>query len=251
MPTYNYSSKASLWKALFLGLRASFPISMGYFPIAVSFGVAAVQAQINFEWIAAISVFVFAGASQFIIVALLASGASALAIISTVCLINLRHLFYGITLLPKLALPRKPIPLAFLSAGLTDEVFATALGKLDSVHVDMRQGWFMGLQLGAYSAWVSGTIVGASVGAILGQQPPWLQNSIDFLLPALFIALLFEVFRCQLLWIFLSAGVVTAALLLLVPAHWSMLGGMGAGALIGAFLPPQIVRQTHKFNPTE
>lgn len=220
-----------------LGLQASLPICMGYFPIAVSFGVAAAQAHIAFVYIAAISVFVFAGAAQFIMVALIASGASALVIIGTVCLINLRHLFYGITLLPKLALPRKHMPLAFLAAGLTDEVFATALGKLESVAVAQRQAWFIGLQLGAYSAWVLGTIVGAALGTGLGQQPAWLQNTIDFLFPALFAALLFEVFSRQLLWVFISAGVVTVALLLVAPAHWSMLGGMAAGALAGAFLP--------------
>lgn len=230
--------KPSLWKALLLGLRDSLPIGMGYFPIAVSFGVAAAQAHIAFEWIVAISVFVFAGAGQFIMVALLASGASALVIISTVWLINLRHLFYGIALLPKLALPPKHMPLALLAAGLTDEVFATALGKLDSVQLEMRQGWFVGVQLGAYSAWVLGTIVGAGLGVGLAQQAAWIQNTIDFLFPALFAALLFEVFSRQLIWVFVGAGGATVALLLVVPAHWSMLGGMTTGALIGAFLSP-------------
>lgn len=240
---------ALIWQALLLGLRASIPIGLGYFPIAISFGVAAAQAQIVFEWIVAISIFVFAGAGQFIMVALIASGASALVIVSTVLIINLRHLFYGITLLPKLALPRKHMPLAFLAAGLTDEVFATALGKLESVKIEQRQGWFIGVQLGAYSAWVLGTAVGAGLGTGLGQQPLWLQNTIDFLFPALFAALLFEVFSGKLLWVFVSAGVATIGLLLVVPAHWGMLGGMVVGAVVGAFLPNAPAQQPIEKTP--
>lgn len=236
MPTYHLS-KPSLWKAVLLGISASLPIGLGYFPIAVSFGVAAAQAHIAFEYIVAISIFVFAGAGQFIMVAMIASGASVLAIISAVLLINLRHLFYGITLLPKLALQPKHMPLALLAVGLTDEVFATALGKLESIAVDMRQGWFIGLQFGAYSAWVLGTVTGAGLGVGLAQQPVWLQNTIDFLFPALFAALLFEVFNRQLLWVLLSAGIATIGLLLIVPVHWSMLGGMVVGAMVGAWLP--------------
>ena len=74
------------------GLAAAWPICLGYIPIGLSLGVLAQKGGLAPWQMAAMSLLVFAGSSQFIAVAMLATGASALAIISTVFMVNLRHL---------------------------------------------------------------------------------------------------------------------------------------------------------------
>ena len=82
-------------KATFLdGLGASLPIVMGYFPIAFSFGVAATRAGFTEVEASALSLIIYAGASQFLALALLSSGAPVLVAAFTLIAMNLRHLLY-------------------------------------------------------------------------------------------------------------------------------------------------------------
>ena len=60
------------------GLIASLPIVLGYFPISFSFGVAATRAGSTGLEAFALSLVVYAGASQFLALALLSSGAPVL-----------------------------------------------------------------------------------------------------------------------------------------------------------------------------
>ena len=53
------------------GLIASLPIVLGYFPIAFSFGVAATRAGFSATEAFALSLIIYAGASQFLALALL------------------------------------------------------------------------------------------------------------------------------------------------------------------------------------
>ncbi len=213
------------------GLRDSLAVMVGYLPMAISFGIAAIQAGVQ-PWIAVLmSVLMYAGAAQFIMVTLLAAGASAWTIITTVILMNLRHFFYGPSLLPQLTEGGRRWPLAALSAGLTDEVFATAMGSMRRVPVAQRESWYLGLQLGAYAAWVGGTALGAMLGHQISQQAQWLQATLGFVLPALFFALLLELLEHSRWQVVLAAMLATGLLLLVAPAHWAMLGGMAAGGL--------------------
>ena len=60
------------------GLMASVPIVLGYLPIAFSFGVAATRAGFSMAEATALSVLIYAGASQFLALALVTSGAPVL-----------------------------------------------------------------------------------------------------------------------------------------------------------------------------
>ncbi|MCX7890174.1 MAG: AzlC family ABC transporter permease, partial [Rhodobacteraceae bacterium] len=57
------------------GLAAALPIALGYLPIAFSFGVAATRAGLTAAEATALSLLVYAGASQFLALAFLGSGA--------------------------------------------------------------------------------------------------------------------------------------------------------------------------------
>jgi predicted branched-subunit amino acid permease len=63
---------------LLVGVQAVIPLVLGYFPIAFSFGVAATRTGLTPLEAFSLSLIVFAGAAQFLAIALLASGAPVL-----------------------------------------------------------------------------------------------------------------------------------------------------------------------------
>ncbi len=219
------------------GLVASAPIALAYFPVAVSFGVAAGRAGFTLAEAAFMSLVIYAGASQFLALALLAGGASPLLAILSLLAMNARHVLYAPALLRALG-ERAATRQAWLwSFGLTDEVFATALGKVAPAGAPWSERWQTGLGLGAYAAWVSGTVVGAALGGGALERFPVLNASLGFLLPALFLSLLLAMFeRRHTLAVAAAAGGF-----LLGAALWStstgVLLGMLLGGLGGALLP--------------
>lgn len=177
-----------------------------------------------------VSAVVFAGASQFLLIAVLASPAGPASAIPMVLLMNARHLFYGPTLLARLNVGRPHLPLPLLSFGLTDEVLAVALARVDRIPQADREAWFVWVQTGAYLTWVAGT----TAGAMLGQEIPaeWtiLRDGLAFVLPALFLALACDVARGTSPVVVAGAAVVTAAALSALPAHWALVVGIVIGA---------------------
>ncbi|MCH8550670.1 MAG: AzlC family ABC transporter permease [Natronospirillum sp.] len=219
--------------SLLTGLRASLPLAIGYAPMAFSFGVVGIQAGLTAWETLLISLIVFAGAAQFILVSMLAAGSGAGAALIAVWVLNLRHLFYGPALLSRLQ--HRPGPLLpALAFGLTDEVFATAMAK--SARAPVSPAWTLGVAMGAYGAWVGGTALGAWLGVGLGQGESLISHALDFVLPGLFIALLASAFQRALWPVVALAAAVTLLCSLFYPAHVAMMTGMISGALIRPWL---------------
>src|SRR4051794_39911212 len=82
------------------GFVNGLPIILGYLPIAFAYGVLAADAHTP-GWVAiSFSVFIYAGASQFVAIGLLTSGVSALTIVVTTLIINARHLLMSAAMVP-------------------------------------------------------------------------------------------------------------------------------------------------------
>ncbi|MFM2476550.1 AzlC family ABC transporter permease [Celerinatantimonas sp. MCCC 1A17872] len=213
-----------------LGLRDSLAIMAGYIPVSFSFGLTAQHAGLSAWMTMAVSMFVYAGASQFVLVGLVAAGAGVINTLVAVLLINVRHLFYGPSIARFFSGHKERFPLAVLAYGLTDEVFASASGRLAEIEPAVRRRWFFGVALGAYSSWLLGTALGLILGQQLASGPAWLNETISFVLPALFASLLLEIMHTSGLKVIIASAVITAALLPLVASHWAMLLGMIGGA---------------------
>jgi len=211
------------------GLGDSLAIAAGYVPVAFAFGLAAVQLGLGAGWALAISAIVYAGASQFVLIALVAAGGGPLAVVPTVLLLNARHLLYGRTVAEHLAQATHHRPPAALAFGLTDEVFACAAARLAALPPEQRAGWLAGLQIGAYLAWLVGTGLGATTGVQLVERVPLLREALQFVLPALFLALLLQLGlrgRAGAVW---GAAGVTLLGLVWLPVHLAIPAGMLAG----------------------
>lgn len=218
------------------GLTASVSIAAGYFPVAVSFGLSAMEAGLSPLLVCLVSVLVFAGASQFLMISLLASGAGVWASVPTVLLMNARHVFYGPALQAHMPAGRGPVPGAALAFGLTDEVFATAMGQIGRVPLAQRPAWFLGLACGAYAAWLGGTAVGVLLVGHLQAWPPWLQQALGFVLPALFFSLLLDAGVLRHKSAVLAAGLGALVLLRWLPAHHALAVAIVLGAAAHALV---------------
>ncbi|TVP42461.1 MAG: branched-chain amino acid ABC transporter permease [Halomonas sp.] len=200
----------------FKGVREAIPLLGGYIPVALSFGVVATQAGFSMWEAAAISLLIYAGASQFLFVGMVAAGSPLWLVVAMTLLINVRHVVYG----PNLAalLPRSR-HWPWLMHGLTDQVFALALTRLPQLPAPERFGWFLGASLLAWGVWIVGTIVGATAGETLTARWPLLGEIMPFALPALFLTMVAPRFTDKR-WA-VALGVTILSALLLTLYGWS------------------------------
>lgn len=222
------------------GLLGSLPIVLAYFPVAVSFGVAAGKSGFSLAEAAFMSFVIYAGASQFLAIALIAGGAAPLLAAVSLLTLNARHVLYAPALLERVHKANggdRPLRLPWLWAhGLTDEVFATAVARLAMRDVRWSEQWQVGLGLGAYCAWCCGTVVGALLGGGAFERWPAVDAALGFLMPTLFLSLLLAMVERRH-WPVVAAAVAVFAVgnALFSPSSGILLG-MLAGGLVGVLL---------------
>lgn len=217
------------------GFKQSIPIILGYFPVAFSFGVAATRYGFSPFEAVFLSIVVYAGASQFLALALLASGTPILISALTLLAMNIRHVLYGPALMDRVK-GEKPTKFAWAWAfGLTDEVFGASISTLSKNNGRFSESWMFGIGIGAYASWVSGTAIGAYLGGSALENFPAIDAALGFMFPALFLSLLLSILTRVQMPVVIVSGIVTIALMLMVSGTWGILGGMITGALTGVF----------------
>jgi 4-azaleucine resistance transporter AzlC len=151
----------------------------------MAFGVVARTAGLSVAEATLMSVVLYAGSAQFITVGMIAAGASFLATVITVGLVNIRHMFYSAALAPHMQ--QAPVwKNALIGAELTDETFALVASRLGTGSV-VGHTWMFGVNVTAQLTWVTATFV----GALLGQRIPDVSAlGLDFALTAMYAALL-------------------------------------------------------------
>lgn len=172
------------------------PLVLGYLPIAMAFGLLAKNTGLSFFGASANSIFVFAGASQFMFLDLVRIGVSPGSIILATFLLNLRHLIMSASLSTKLDNKMKAF-VPIIGFGITDETFSV----LSFYKEELNLAFVLTVNTMAYFAWVGGTMLGYLVGEIIPQA---LQTSLGLGLYALFAALLFPSFKTNKSSIFVS-----------------------------------------------
>ncbi|MEY5027806.1 MAG: hypothetical protein RLZ63_121 [Pseudomonadota bacterium] len=177
------SADSSLTKLSLTAL--TLPVAMGYIPLGAVFGFLFVQAGAS-TWLAVLSsVIIYAGAAQYMMIPMLVAGASFPSIALATLVINLRHVFYGLSLLQRF--PPRGLMRLYMVFGLTDETYsvlttlpAQTPHKTLFLLTALNQLW-----------WVLGTLIGAVVGA----QAQLSLKGLDFVLACLFAVLATEQWR--------------------------------------------------------
>ncbi|MEK4029737.1 MULTISPECIES: AzlC family ABC transporter permease [Bacillaceae] len=167
------------------GVKDCIPTLLGYISIGFAAGMIGVASGLSVIEIAFMSIFVYAGAAQFIICGMLATGSPASAIIFTTFIVNLRHFLLSATLAPHFSKYS-----AWKNAGIgtlvTDESFGVAAGRIFN-NRPVNDRWMNGLNLTAYTTWIASCVIGAVLGKWVADPEKF---GLDFALTAMFIALL-------------------------------------------------------------
>ena len=217
------------------GLSNGLPIALGYLPVAITFGILARQSGLSAAAVTGMSAWVYAGASQFLAVRMIASGVSFREIVLATFILNFRHFLMSTALARKLEVS-KPTA-AVLSYGVTDETFVVA-----SVHASpegLTALSFLTMALMAYLAWLSGSFAGAVFADLI---PVTIVNGMGIGLYALFIALLVPSARktWQFALVAVTSALVAWALSKLLPdlsEGWSLIAATLGVSALGIVLP--------------
>ena len=217
----------------FSGARAGLPVAVGYVPIAIAFGALATRAQLSPREAVLMSALVFAGASQFMAVGMMLSGAGGLQIVIATLFVNLRHLIMSMAVHHTVKEASRPWR-ALLSFGVTDETFALLTLQNAKNHAHHTHWFAAGLIGAAYTGWVVGTAIG-SFGAQM--IPPAVSASMTVGLYAMFIALLMPHVRRSWRVAFIAgSSMALNAVLSSISAGWAIVISTTLGAALGLWV---------------
>jgi 4-azaleucine resistance transporter AzlC len=215
------------------GVKAVLPIVLGYVPVGIAFGLLAQKAGLTAYETGLMSLFVYAGASQFIAVEMILKGIFWFPIVLATFFINLRHLLMSSTL--SLFFNKSSLrTLGLLSSQLTDESFAVAMSNTSEIL--NRPRYLFGLQMTSHLAWITGSVGGAFFGRLIDPEG----YGLPFALPSLFICLLvFQIKSLNHFWMMVIAGISSLIFKWAFPGSWYILLAPLLAAGMGVIIKPK------------
>lgn len=174
--------KKSMLKSVFVD---TVPVLTGYLFLGAGFGILLSEAGYGPGWALLMSVFIYAGSGQYLLVSLLTSGASLVSTAVATLLVNARHLFYGISLVDtyKDAGKKKP----YMIFALTDETYSLVTQAALPEGKDKSLYCFL-VSLFDQIYWICGCVLGNVAGSLL----PVDFTGVSFVLTALFVTMFVE-----------------------------------------------------------
>lgn len=223
----------SALKSYIYGIKKSIPVFFGFLPVAITFAILAAGVGMNTAETTAMSVFVFAGASQIMAVQMMSAGAGAVSIIIATFVLNLRHLIMSTCVFGRVRIDNFFVKL-LAALAVTDEGFALITTE-DENKCDVP--YVFGVITLTYLSWIFGTVIGAVASNIL---PSVVADSFGIALYALFIALIVPNIKknARLFITVLLTAIINTVLMFVVrlDSSWSVILSTLAGAAIGIFI---------------
>jgi 4-azaleucine resistance transporter AzlC len=170
--------------ALRRGLGDVAPLLPGIVPFGLVVGIAAAEAGLRLVDAIAMSVVVFAGASQLAALDLLGTDFPLAVVIVTAVVINLRMLMYSASIAPYF----RQLPGAWKAALaylLTDQAYALSIVAYRRDEALDRRAYYLGVGFTLWATWQVATVAGYLLGT--GVPSAW---QLDFAVPLVFIAVL-------------------------------------------------------------
>ena len=191
-------------KILIRGITDVSPLMIPVVPFGIIYGVIGMDLGIGPYMTLGLSIIIFGGASQIVLLQLFSGGASSLIILSSVGAVNARHVLYGAVLsehLSGLKLSWKII----LSYVMTDQAFAVSNNYFKKDNKDNNQHYhLLGSGFTCWSVWQISTILGIVLGSVVPEE-----LGLGFTISLTFIALLVNDFRnLRNIIVMLVSGVV-------------------------------------------
>jgi 4-azaleucine resistance transporter AzlC len=225
---------ASLQQQEFMsGVRDTVPLLLGALPFGLIYGAVASASGLSTMTSMAMSVLVFAGASQFIAVGLVTAQAPVAIIVLTTLIVNLRHMLYSATLLPYLkGLPQRwRIPLAFW---LTDETFAVTVHRFQKNDSSTFKHWYqLGSSIAMYLNWQFWCFLGVALGSRIPDAQSW---GLDVAMPITFIAMTIPFVKTAPMAVCVLTAGAAALLTVGMPYKLGIVVSAVAGIVSGAMM---------------
>lgn len=173
-------------ETLRFAIKKSLPVLFGYLFLGSAFGIMLYDAGYNFIWAIFISLIVYAGSGQFLLVSLLSSAAAIPTVAFMTLFLNSRHMFYGLSFIEKFKRGGWRYP--FMIFSLTDETYSvnTSFSAVPKGVDEIKARYLIGLFNHIY--W----IIGSVIGALAGQLIPIDFTGIDFSMTALFVVIFID-----------------------------------------------------------
>lgn len=179
------------------------PVLTGYLFIGTAFGVMYAEKGYSFLWAILMSIMVYAGSGQYLAVNFFTPGISFVQVIFLTFMVNVRHIFYGISLLERFNKIGKSR--WYMIFALTDETYSLLCTTKTPKGVDEAKFLFA-ISVLDHSYWVLGSAIGAIAGTLL----PINSEGIEFAMTALFVVIFIEQWMEKKNRIPEMIGVVTA-----------------------------------------
>lgn len=242
----NSSHSSSLFHDFLQGVKQSLPIVLGYFSVAISYGVIALQTGISLWHTLSMSLLIYAGASQFMAVSMIGLGASAMELVLATLVLNFRYFVLSFSLMSRLTTISQRWK-AILSYWLTDETFTVSALKADETEESpseengakkgLSHAYLAGLFITPYLFWNLGTLSGALLSTFI---PPSIGDSMTIALYAMFIGLLVPALGkgWGIAAIALAGALICSALVLLLDINsgWGIVLATCLASIPGIFL---------------
>lgn len=173
--------------AILTGLRSSMAAGLGLFPLGIAFGLLVVNSGLSW-WVApALSMAVFAGSMELLLVGLLVAVTPLATIALTTFLVNFRHVFYAFSF--PVHVVRNRWARAYSVYALIDEAYAITNAR--------PSGWtswsLVSMQVALQGYWLVGGIVGVLTARLIDAPI----EGLGFALCALFITLALDACRTR------------------------------------------------------
>ena len=161
------------------------PVLTGYLFIGIAFGVMYAEKGYSFLWAILMSLLVYVGSGQYLAVNFFTPGISFVQVIFMTLMVNIRHIFYGISLLDKFnQMGKKRWYMIF---GLTDETYSLLCTTKIPEGVE-EEKFLFAISIMNQSYWV----IGSAIGGLAGSFLPFNSEGIDFAMTALFVVIFVE-----------------------------------------------------------
>lgn len=185
MKTREERTEGGYAKAFRTAFPYTIPVLTGYLFIGMAFGVMIQEKGYNFLWAMLMSLLIYAGSGQYLAVNFFAPGVGLFHVIFLEFMLNIRHVFYGLSLLERFGrMGKKRLYMIF---SLTDETYSLFFAT--KVPSDVEEEKFLfAIALLDQSYW----ILGSGIGALLGNILPFDTTGIDFAMTALFVVIMVE-----------------------------------------------------------
>lgn len=216
------------------GMAEVVPVVLAVLPFGVVFGALARDAGLTLWEAMGLSASVYAGASQLVILQLVAAGTPLWSVLLAVVAVNFRHVLYSASIGRHLQrFDTKEKALAFYL--LVDPVFAAA--ETRSRTRSLSRGYYFGFALTLYVSWLVSTAAGFVFGALIGDQRAL---GLDLLLPIYFLALTIQ-FRKRggFLPVFCASAAGSILVYLTLGSPWHVTIGGLFGIAAAALMPPK------------